>query len=102
MFTIVGAMAELERNVIRERMVAGLDHARARGTKSGQAIGRPRAVFSRAKVVELRDAGQSWRALASTLGISTGTARAAYGCVQKPSFRSAIVNGATTQVAGAL
>jgi DNA invertase Pin-like site-specific DNA recombinase len=28
MFTIVGAMAELERNVIRKRIVAGLEHAR--------------------------------------------------------------------------
>ena len=35
MFTIIGAMAELERNVIRERVVAGLDYARAHGTKSG-------------------------------------------------------------------
>ncbi|HVW08196.1 MAG TPA: hypothetical protein VHC90_06420 [Bryobacteraceae bacterium] len=28
-------MAELERSVIRERFVAGLDYARAHGTKSG-------------------------------------------------------------------
>src|SRR5215469_11184909 len=37
MFTIIGAMAELERNVIRERVVAGLEHARMHGTKSGSA-----------------------------------------------------------------
>jgi DNA invertase Pin-like site-specific DNA recombinase len=36
MFTIIGAMAELERNVIRERIVAGLEHARTRGTKPGR------------------------------------------------------------------
>jgi DNA invertase Pin-like site-specific DNA recombinase len=60
-FTIIGAMAELERNVIRERVVAGIEHARVHGTKSGSAIGRPRAVFDRAKVVELRGAGRSWR-----------------------------------------
>src|SRR5215469_16675073 len=102
MFTIVGAMAELERNVIRERMVAGLDHARARGTKSGQAIGRPRAVFSRARVVELRDAGQSWRTIASTLGISTGTARAAYDGVQKPFRASAVADAGITSVATGL
>jgi DNA invertase Pin-like site-specific DNA recombinase len=51
MFTIVGAMAELERNVIRERIVAGLEHARCRGTKSGRPIGRPRTIFNRAQVV---------------------------------------------------
>jgi DNA invertase Pin-like site-specific DNA recombinase len=61
MFTIIGAMAELERNVIRERVVAGIEHARVHGTKSGSAIGRPRAIFDRAAVVELRESGQSWR-----------------------------------------
>src|SRR5215472_8996680 len=64
MFTIIGAMAELERNVIRERVVAGLEHARSHGTKSGAAIGRPRAVFDRAAVVELRTAGRSWSQIA--------------------------------------
>ena len=34
MFTIIGAMAELERNVIRERGVAGMEYARRHGTKS--------------------------------------------------------------------
>src|SRR6516162_6252488 len=50
MFTIIGAMAELERNVIRERILAGLEHARVKGTKSGAAIGRPHVVFDRAAV----------------------------------------------------
>ena|SRR5215469_18688444 len=39
MFTIIGAVAELERNVIRERIVAGLEHGRTHGTKSGAAVG---------------------------------------------------------------
>lgn len=83
MFTIVGAMAELERNVIRERILAGLEHARARGTKSGAPIGRPKAVFDRAEVIARRASGESWRQIASALKISTGTARAAYGDVRK-------------------
>jgi DNA invertase Pin-like site-specific DNA recombinase len=78
MFTIVGAMAELERNVIQERILAGLDHARVRGTKSGRAIGRPRVVFGRAQVVALRSAGQSWRDTAEALGVGVGTVRRAY------------------------
>ena len=41
MFTIIEAMWELERNVIRERVVAGMEHARHHGTKTGNAIGRP-------------------------------------------------------------
>ena len=75
MFTIVGAMAELERNVIRERILAGLEHARSRGTKSGRQIGRPVVVFDRARVIELRAAGRSWRDIAAELAISVRTAR---------------------------
>ncbi len=33
MFTIIGAMAQLERDIIRERVKAGLGRARARGTR---------------------------------------------------------------------
>ena len=36
MFHIVGAMAEFERDVIRERTTAGLEAARARGRKGGR------------------------------------------------------------------
>lgn len=42
MFTIIAAMAELERSVIRERVMAGLEYARAHGTKSGRPVGRPK------------------------------------------------------------
>jgi DNA invertase Pin-like site-specific DNA recombinase len=45
MFAIIAAMAQLERRVIQERVIAGIEHAKAKGTKSGAAIGRPRAVF---------------------------------------------------------
>lgn len=38
MFMIISAMAEFERDLIRERTMAGLDRARARGVK----LGRPR------------------------------------------------------------
>ena len=77
MFTIIGAMAELERNVIRERVVAGLDYARAHGTKSGRSLGRPQAVFDRDAVRTMRAAGQSWRAIADQLGVGVGTVRRA-------------------------
>jgi DNA invertase Pin-like site-specific DNA recombinase len=46
-------MAELERDVIRERTAAGLEYARQHGTKSGKPIGRPRAVFRRDPVLQL-------------------------------------------------
>lgn len=73
--TILAAIAELEREVIRERIFAGLDHARAHGTKSGNAIGRPRRVFDRVKARELRDAGMPFRHIAAVLGVGETTIR---------------------------
>lgn len=77
MFTIIGAMAELERSIIRERVIAGLAHAKLQGTKSGKPIGRPRVVFHRDRVADLRSTGLSWREIASRLGASIGTVRRA-------------------------
>src|ERR1035438_10133534 len=59
MFTIIAAMAELERNVIRERVVSGMEYARRHGTKSGNAIGRPKRIFDRGEVFRLRESGLS-------------------------------------------
>jgi DNA invertase Pin-like site-specific DNA recombinase len=102
MFAIIAAMAQLERRVIQERVNAGIEHAKARGTKSGAAIGRPRAVFDRASVVELRTAGRSWRQIAAALGISTGTARTVFKIgVQKPSSKDTWNGDAITQLASA-
>jgi DNA invertase Pin-like site-specific DNA recombinase len=42
MFQMVGVFAEFERAIIQERIRAGLARARADGTRSGKAIGRPR------------------------------------------------------------
>jgi DNA invertase Pin-like site-specific DNA recombinase len=76
-FTIIAAMAELERSVIRDRVMAGLAYARQHGTKSGRAIGRPRLVFRRDHVKELRAEGLSWHTIARRLGISVASARRA-------------------------
>lgn len=75
MFTIIAAMAELERDVIRERTTAGLDYARQNGTKSGKPIGRPRAVFPRGQVLQLHSEGLSGREIARRLGVGEGTVR---------------------------
>ena len=69
----LGAMAELERNVIRERVIAGLEYARANGTKSGNAIGRPKRIFDRAEVVRRRRAGLSIERIAREMGLGVGT-----------------------------
>ncbi|AHK70085.1 hypothetical protein AD931_02590 [Gluconobacter oxydans] len=40
--TVLAAVGEFERDLITERVLAGLENARQHGTKSGKAIGRPR------------------------------------------------------------
>jgi DNA invertase Pin-like site-specific DNA recombinase len=73
MFTIIGAMAELERNVIRERVVAGMEYARRHGTKSGNSIGRPRRIFDRDEVLRFRESGLSIERIAKEMHIGVGT-----------------------------
>jgi DNA invertase Pin-like site-specific DNA recombinase len=75
MFTVIAAMAELERNMIRERVMAGLDYAQRCGTKSGKAVGRPKAVFRRDEIPALRQQGLSLRQIARRAGIGVGTVR---------------------------
>ena len=72
-FTVLGAVAELERSLIAERVRAGLRNARAKGKQ----LGRPRVAVDAAQVANLRASGQSWRAIADVLGVSVGTVHAA-------------------------
>src|SRR5437899_4453729 len=69
-FTVIGAVAELERSLIRERVVMGLNRARKGGTR----LGRPRVRVDAAAVGELRTQGRSWREVGLTLGITRGVA----------------------------
>jgi len=72
-FTVLGAVAELERSLIAERVRAGLRNARAKGKR----LGRPRVSVDAAQITRLRASGQSWRAIAQGLGVSVGTVHAA-------------------------
>lgn len=72
-FTVLGAVAELERSLIAERVRAGLRNARAKGKQ----LGRPRVHVDAVQVARLRASGQSWRLIAHALGVSVGTAHAA-------------------------
>jgi putative DNA-invertase from lambdoid prophage Rac len=72
MLTIISAFAQLERDIIRERTIAGLNRARARGkklgrpSKSGKKYQRP----DRKSVAELYSKGYSIRQMADTLKTS--------------------------------
>jgi DNA invertase Pin-like site-specific DNA recombinase len=68
-FTVLGAVAELERSLIVERVRAGLRNARAKG----KTLGRPRVAVDAARIVRLRAQGLSWGKIAAELGIGEGT-----------------------------
>jgi DNA invertase Pin-like site-specific DNA recombinase len=66
MFHILGAVAELERELIRERTVAGLAAAKRRGKK----LGRRAIRLDKDQLLELRGQGLSVRAIAEQMGVS--------------------------------
>jgi DNA invertase Pin-like site-specific DNA recombinase len=72
-FVVLSAVAELERDIIRERVMAGLDRAR----KQKKQLGRPRRVFDREKAVALRRQGKTIRYIAKSLGVGKDTVHAA-------------------------
>ena len=71
-FHVFGALAEFERDLIRERTQAGLHAARARGRKGG----RPRSLDAR-KLAQARslhkDSANTVAEICATLGISRAT-----------------------------
>jgi len=71
LFTIVSAVAQLERDLIRERVNAGIRHARA----CGKQLGRPRRIVDGEELVRLQAEGASIREIAKKLGIGYGTVR---------------------------
>jgi DNA invertase Pin-like site-specific DNA recombinase len=75
---ILAAVAKQERIRISERTRAGLDRAREKGTRTGRPIGRPRVVFRRDQVGELRKEGLSWRQIALRLHTSPTAVRRAH------------------------
>ena len=68
-FTVLEAVAELERSLIVERVRAGLRNARAKG----KILGRPRKIVDPARIASLRAQGLSLRGIAAELGIGVAT-----------------------------
>jgi DNA invertase Pin-like site-specific DNA recombinase len=77
MFGMIAVFAEFEREIVRERILLGMAHAKVHGTKSGRPVGRPKVVFNRGRVAELRAAGWSWSRIAGELGAKVCTVRRA-------------------------
>ena len=71
MFQFVGILSSWERDMIAERTLAGLQRAKSQG----KVLGRRKVTNDdmTAKVIELRNAKKSIRAIASEVGVSRGT-----------------------------
>lgn len=72
-FTILGAVSEGERNLIAERVRAGLRNARAKG----KTLGRPTKSVDVDRINSLRASGHSWRTIAGMMKLSVGTVHGA-------------------------
>jgi DNA invertase Pin-like site-specific DNA recombinase len=66
---VFAAFAELEREMIRERVVSGIKTARI----NGKSIGRPKRIFHRDEAIKMRAEGFSWRKISAKLGIPAST-----------------------------
>jgi putative DNA-invertase from lambdoid prophage Rac len=70
---ILAAVAQFERELIHERVSAGMRAAKTHGTKTGNPIGRPRRIFSRDEVARLREEGLSIEKIATKMHLGVGT-----------------------------
>lgn len=70
-FTIMSAVAQMERDLTRERTRAGLEAARARGRKGGRKPKLDHGKRSRAR--QMRDQGATLNEIAGALGVSRAT-----------------------------
>jgi DNA invertase Pin-like site-specific DNA recombinase len=73
-FTVLGAVAELERSLIAERVRGGIRNARAKGKR----LGRPRVAVDASRIAALRAQGHSWGTIRRETGIAKGTAQRAF------------------------
>jgi putative DNA-invertase from lambdoid prophage Rac len=78
-FTVLGAVAELERSLIVERVKAGTRNAKAKG----KLVGRPKVNVDVKKISALRDAGRSWSEISRQTGLTKGTAQRAFYSLPK-------------------
>ena len=68
-FTVLAAVAELERSTIRERVIAGQRAAKRRGVR----FGRPALEVDTDLALKLRKQGLSWRDISAEVGVPKDT-----------------------------
>ena len=70
-FTVISAIAQLERDIIKDRVDAGLHRARRRGVK----LGRPTVKIDAQTIRHYRNLGYSYKQIAKWMGVSDATVR---------------------------
>ncbi len=83
---IFASVAEYEREMIRERVMAGLRKAKA----SGKHIGRPKAIVNRLRITQLRKENMSWREIGKKMGLPKSTVHR-YQSMQQDSATAATI-----------
>jgi DNA invertase Pin-like site-specific DNA recombinase len=77
---LIAALAEFERELIRERVRSGIARVKATGrTRSGKTVGRPRRSVDVHAALARRAQGRSWREIAQALKVPGQTLRRACG-----------------------
>jgi DNA invertase Pin-like site-specific DNA recombinase len=66
LFSMIAVMAEFERELIRERVKAGLENAKRKGIQ----LGRRETRFDVNEAILMRKEGRSWREIGKKLGVS--------------------------------
>lgn len=91
-FTIAAGMAKFERRRLQERVIAGIQRAKATGTKSGKPIGRPSQYNNEELtqlVHQLRAEGKGIKKIARLTGCAIGTV---YKILETPQIESPYSN----------
>lgn len=68
---VLGAVAELEKSIIQERVKAGVDRAR----RNGKIVGRPKVELDVRPAVAMLREGHGLKAVSDALGVNRGTLR---------------------------
>jgi DNA invertase Pin-like site-specific DNA recombinase len=91
---IIGAIAELERNLIVERVRAGMRRAKL----DGQHVGRPPLELDEAAIVRDRAQGKTLRQIARTHQISTATVRKVLNRADSPRVKRVEIDPSGTRI----
>ncbi len=86
-FSVLAAIAEFERDLIRERVFAGMKEAR----RQGKHCERPVIDFDVDGAAEMRHQGMSWRILAVATGVPVHLLRARLSSTPKNGGKASVV-----------